>query len=542
MRKSLSLIAALILAAVGAVPGFAQTASTPFSSPWYFAASFGLWSINQQAPNTYIFQGRTLCNSNAQNLTFFVFSTSAPVWIADNNTANSETVTPSAVTNTAGSCGVTLATSNNHYTFQLKSGTGGLQEALNTLSGSTTGPARVILDRNWYAQAANVPGTSPRAIIAAAVGGSGIVLEDITTSPSTFYTANASGKYTPSLATAGLPNLKVTSYTAIAAPTALTTVAGTCATNGGGCITTAVTGGTIPTASAYTLGATCIDGAGGETTLSVDTAGGATVTSGAGSTNSISVTSPAGCTTALGAVGWRLYMTAASGASLSEILYSPTCTNVASTTLTVFPATTTCAIGSTATITAIITGTAKIPLVATAYPRTSGSSQSWPPFTAGGTLASASVGEMGHVNFPAGWFNVLGRSIQFCGNGYATTNGTGGTITFSTDLASIYGVTTITPFTAVSGTIAASTIQAPFDFCVTYATSATGATGTLEAHGCVNYGVAGTAVGTVSCDIIFVASSTVDLTKADTLVFNIKPTTAGLTAYQLRQLTAYPSN
>ena len=104
------------------------------------------------------------------------------------------------------------------------------------------------------------------------------------------------------------------------------------------------------------------------------------------------------------------------------------------------------------------------------------------------------------------------------------------------------GTTTITPFTVVSPSIAASVIQLPFNFCETWTTAATGATGTLEAHGWVDYGVAGTAVGSLAQDIIFAVSSTVDLTKADQIQFTITPTTAGLTAAQLRQLTVSQQN
>jgi hypothetical protein len=530
MRKFISLIVALILAAIGA-PVFAQTASAPFTAPLYYASSFGTWSLNGQSPNTYIFQGRSLCSSAAQNLNFFVFNTNAPVWIADANTANSEVVTPSAVTNTAGSCGITASTANNHYNFQLKSGTGGLQEAVNTLSGQVGLPAIIALDRNWYAFAANVPGKTPQSIIAGITGNTGIVLQDITTSPATFYSWNGTA-YAFSAAVAGFPNLKVTSFTQIAAPTALSTAA---AANG--LITTATTGGTIPASSTYRLAATYVDASGGETLISTDTASTATIATGSGTaTNTLTVTSPAAAT---GAVGWRLYVTAASGAAASEILYSPTCTGTQL--QAVFVPTTVCAIGATATVTAIVTGTATIPSTGSAYPRTSGSSGILPPFTALGTVASAATGTLGVVNIPAGWMNTLGRSFEVCGNGYATVNGTTGTLTLAETLASIPGVTTITPFTVVSGTTTASA-QIPINFCITNTTAVTGTTGKLETHGWAIFGLAGTAVGSPVQDTVFTSSSTVDLTKQDQLAITITPTTTGITAAQLRQTSAYPSN
>ena len=187
MRKALVIIVALICAAICAAPVSAQVATQPFTAPEYYATSFQLWSVNGQSPNTYIFQGRSLCNSAGQNVSFFDFATTAPVWIADADTTKSEVKTPSAIVLTAGSCGVTIAPSNNHYNFQLRSGTAGLQEAINSVKAAGGIPATIILDRNWWTIANNTPGTSGTAIIAAAVGGPGVLIKDITTIPTTYY-------------------------------------------------------------------------------------------------------------------------------------------------------------------------------------------------------------------------------------------------------------------------------------------------------------------------------------------------------------------
>lgn len=242
MRSKLIRIVALACALFGAGGlAFAQTANTPFPVPAFYASAFGNWSIKGQDPNTYTFQGRSICNSNAQNMTFFVFNTNAPVWIADSNTANSEAVIPSAIVNTAGSCGVTVSTANSHFTFQLRSGTGGLQEALNSLAGAASSPAEVVLDRNWYAQAANVPGKTPAAIIAAAAGGSGVYLLDITTAPNTYYSWNGTN-YTPSASNQTVPAVAAG---AGAGGTPTISVVGT---GTSGVVT--LTSGTAPTASA----------------------------------------------------------------------------------------------------------------------------------------------------------------------------------------------------------------------------------------------------------------------------------------------------
>ena len=212
MRKVLhNSIVALAFAAMCAAGSFAQTANQPFTASGYFATSFNLWSLLNQYPNTYTFAGRSVCNSNAQNVPFFVFSTTSPVLIADANTANSEVVTPSAITNNAGSCGVTVAPSHAHYNFQMKSGTGGLQEALVALDAQGAWPTLIILDKNWWTVANQIPGTYATAILGAAKGDMTELVEDITTSPATFYvwsgtaytSTNANWKNTAPTAAAG---------------------------------------------------------------------------------------------------------------------------------------------------------------------------------------------------------------------------------------------------------------------------------------------------------------------------------------------------
>lgn len=235
-----STLVALILTAVCAVLGFAQMATRPYSSPWYFASSFNLWSINGQSPNTYIFQGRSVCNSQGQNVQFFDFSTTGPVLIADANTANSEVKTPSAIVNTAGSCGVTIAPSNNHYNFTLKSGTAGLQEAINSLDGQGAWPTLVILDKNWWSNANQIPGTTAATILGAAKGDASVIIEDVTTLGPTYYVWNgsvyASGTWVntaPTAATgaaAGTATSKVATGTALSGTYSFTTGTGTTGT------------------------------------------------------------------------------------------------------------------------------------------------------------------------------------------------------------------------------------------------------------------------------------------------------------------------
>ena len=533
----------------------ATMAQAPVPAPWVFAEDYNNWTFTSTAPNTYVSNSWNCWNTPLERGVpgYFVFgnyntSTYYPVLIRDANPLLSEVVTPSSVSTAQSGCGFSAATTNQHYSFTVSSGTAGLQDAVASLSmgqnnSTVFTPEVVFVDRYWYGLIAGLPGNKvPFTVIASTVGSVGVNIIDTTTVPWTEWVWNGTN-YVPSGATASFPIYRVSSYTNIAAPTALTTVAATCATNGGGCINTATTGGTIPASGAYRLGATCVDASGGETTQSIDTAAGAVVTVGATATNNITVTSPAGCTAANGAVGWRLYMSAASGASLSEILYSPVCSPTVSYVLqnTLVPATV-CPIGSTATINSIITGTATIPSTNSAWPRVAGSSGSLPPYPALGTVAAAATGTLATINVPAGELNTLGRQTQVCGNGYATTNSTGGTLTLATTLASIPGVTTITPFTAVSGATAASAQADPFDFCVTYTTAVTGTSGKLEAHGWVLFSLAGTAPGTPAVDIVITTSATIDLTKQTQLAITITPTTTALTAAQIRQLSISTQN
>jgi len=309
-------------------------------------------------------------------------------------------------------------------------------------------------------------------------------------------------------------------------------------------ITTATTGGTIPNAT-YRLGITYVDANGGETLLSTDTASTATIAT-TGSTSTITITSPAALT---GAVGYRVYMTAASGATLTEILY-PVGNSAITGTAVVVPAGSysnalpAFQIGTNVVINAVITGTAKVPAQSNAYAYASAITipppiKSYPPFAALGTIAAAATGTLGEISFPAGFFNTLGRTVRFKGTYYVTTNGTGGTVTTQLILASVYGVTSITPFTAASSSVAASALTINFEFDITMVTAATGATGTLECHGTVAYNVAGGAspVGTIAMDALQAVSSTLDLTKQNTLSVAHLNTTLGTSASQLRLLT-----
>jgi len=490
----------------------------------YFATAYA-YGINRNLPSLVVVSGPNVTGVGTVNLVFGSLAltdgtvinplnTDAPIWIGGDS--NMELVTPTSISNSTplvyGSTAVTAS-----FTFlhgngdQIRSGTVGLQEALN--AASAAGGGIVIVDAGWYK-----------------MGGSAAILDAATVAENVGIWDTSTGG--PFVGAALVP----TSTTPLAAPSALTT-----ATSTFGQITGNTTGGTIGASGAYRLGVTYVDAYGGETALSTDTASTSVVTVSSGTTNSITVSSPAALA---GAVGYRVYMTAASGASLSEILYpvgNAAITGTATSSTTSLPA---FAIGTPVTINAIITGTAKVPAQPTAQvvgavDVSNPPYASYLPFTALGTVAAAATGTVAQVNFPAGFFNTLGRTVRLTGTYFATTNGVAGTITTEAILSSVFGVTSIIPFTAASASIAASALTINFEYDITMVTQATGASGTLECHGTVAYNIAGgtSAVGSIAMDSIQAVSSALDLTKQNTLSIAHLNTTLGTSASQNRILT-----
>lgn len=177
------------------------------------AYAYGQWSLTGQAPNTYTFTPTSLCSVSTLGgglvPAFTRLGTSGPfasVYINDSGTpANSEVVTPTAIL----TCGVTVSPANSHTTFALQSGTAGLQDALNAVAPNAVSyPMVVLLDRQWYAQAVQIPGTTPAAMIAAAKGTPAAYLEDITTTPHALYIWNGT-QYVTGTWTNALPSITV---------------------------------------------------------------------------------------------------------------------------------------------------------------------------------------------------------------------------------------------------------------------------------------------------------------------------------------------
>lgn len=194
-------ILASILGLVGlltAPAAFAQSSTrSPYQQTAYFAADYGQWAIQSQTANTYLFSPIGLCTASASGTNFFPFATNGPVLIVDATPANTEVVTPSTVTNASTQCGFTASPGHSHTSFQVKSGTAGLQESLNALASTGTSyPANIVLDRNWFTVASNVPATTPAAIIAAGKGNTHAFLTDVTAAGPLYYVWNGTSYVT----------------------------------------------------------------------------------------------------------------------------------------------------------------------------------------------------------------------------------------------------------------------------------------------------------------------------------------------------------
>ncbi len=408
--------------------------------------------------------------------------------------ANAETVTPTAVGGTSNTAyqgtTVTASFSNLHGTGDpISSGTFGLQEAIN--AAAAFGGGIVIVDAKWTA----FGGTS--AILAAAVfpNNGSVTIQDNRGS-----SANS------------LPSGKNTGAT-VAAPAAATsaTVASQAAITGTWAASTTHVQFTYVTAN------------GGETLASNDYSFTATLNKAIGGSGPAAATGAVGYRVYIGTTAWLAPVIAANGTVIQ-------CGPIAAFQIgTPF---------SIATLTA--SGAALVPGVSSAWVSGGGVGSNnvmvFPPFANVGSISAATPTPLADVNLPAGFLNYVGRTIRISGTAAITTNSATGTLTINLLLYSVYGVTSITPFTVACPSTAMGSAVVNCEFNCLMNTTAVGATGTLEAHGTVAFSLAGTAVGTLAMDFIHAASSTVDLTKQNTLEVSITTATVVPTAGNVRQL------
>ena len=391
------------------------------------------------------------------------------------------------------------------------SATYGLQEAINVAAG--TGSGTVIVDEAWYA-AGGTLAIILTAIIPVTANVAGVSLAntlrilDVTTL--TFY------------------ELRYSTVTPLVAPTIplITQVA-----------SLAGVVGTF-TAATYYVNFAYVDAKGGITLASSQYSFTATVSLAIGGSGPVAET---------GAVGYLVFTSATTTTYLAPVVQvtgAPTATIITCGGVKCFQIGTPFAVAAPGT-----SALAVVPVEATAYPTALLPVQSQnmlepfnavlPPFVATGTVTATSALEMGRLDLPAGFLNSIGRTLRITVNGVYTPVSTA-TLIFILELYSVYGHTG-TVLVTIGNTIASSgTSTANFKLVFELTTAATGVTGTIEAHCLAIFqavtstaGSTGAAVATL--DNTSAASGTVDLTKQDTLSFQVNSGTANLTTAQIRQ-------
>lgn len=386
--------------------------------------------------------------------TVFPLATNAPITVSQGSTQ--ETVTPTAVSGCTVygielQCNVTATFTYAHGNGDsIMSGTMGVQEAVNFANAN--GGGEVVVDGRWGLAG----GTN--AIIATVSPTANVVLEDNRSQPFKYW------------------SMQPTTLTVLAAPTTLT------ATN---IVFTSATG--TWAASSTHFRASCVDGLGGESAGSADYTQTPTL--------NYTLTVPVPPTCGTGAVGWRLYAGTTSAAT--SYLLPITAANCTLTTgENVFPA---CALTATGTWATTFTTTTNLVPIALGVTNSnnpvpqghttfayepSGSvpvpfQSNFGPFGSG-TIASATasaVTPLGSFNLPAGYQNVIGRTVRVTGK-INLTAGASSTLGIFIGTTWAGGVTAGLPVTVcnpVSGFVFA-TAASVVDFSCTMTTNAVGAT------------------------------------------------------------------
>lgn len=115
-----------------------------------YAGDFGQWSLPQGTTpaNGAIQWNASICTVNPLGFQFTAPKVGRPLLILDGVPSLSEIVIPTTVIITASTCTVSATMAHTHYTYQVRSGTAGLQEALDYSSGLSTG-SLVAVTTGW---------------------------------------------------------------------------------------------------------------------------------------------------------------------------------------------------------------------------------------------------------------------------------------------------------------------------------------------------------------------------------------------------------
>jgi hypothetical protein len=290
-----------------------------------------------------------------------------------------------------------------------------------------------------------------------------------------------------------------------------------------GTLGTATTGGSIATGT-YRVGLTYVTAEGGETPIGTDSSSTQAVV---GPTGTITGNAPA---VQSGAVGYRIYVSAAAGAANSEVL-QPLSTAVCAGAF-VTAGITVCPFGANYTLTSLVSTGYATPAISGA-PNTAGLVQlTSGPTTALTTVTTAQT--MASWTLPAGAMNLQGKRMHIHGQLMFSNGATTPAITLSVKIGS-----SITPVSVVGAANANTNSNAPVNFDFTIQTTTTGTSGADEAHGCFTDTVAAAwssgVASPVYCDGNAAASSTYDHTVANTLALNIAAS-AALTSVTMRDV------
>jgi hypothetical protein len=417
--------------------------------------------------------------------------------------SNAETVTLTAISNptpgTLGTAQITATFDNAHGTGDfVTSSTYGLQEAINVAAAS--GGGIVVVTAPWYSR-----GGTAAIVSAATLPSGGTVRVEDNSAASSVGISNRSG-----------------SVSLLAAPSIplITQVASTAATGTWTAVTTYVK-------FAY------VNAAGGITIPSSEYSFTATVSKAIGGTGPIAATGAVGYLVFIGTttnVNYQVPCTAANGTTvqcgaitaflIGTSFSSPTITTVA----TALPPTTSNA----------FTGIASLPV---ASPNMVQPFQTvFPPFANITTVTAGTAQEWARVDLPAGFLNNIGRTLRITLIA-SFTPGSTATLIPTLLLESVYGTTTTAMWTVTTAATSGTT-QSNLIIEMWLCTAATGAAGTIEAHGRMTYqSASGSPPAALAViDSVTAASGAANLVTQDTLSFQINSGTANLTSARVRFL------
>jgi hypothetical protein len=527
-KAFVSVCLALAMVLIGtAPPALAQAQSTNYR--------YGLssWAINnQRVASQFNYDIDSLygsglgsftfpCNTVIQALGFGgnknvnPFNTNASVKIVDIVSANSETIALTATpTCSAGTISLSLANLNAHTSYHLRSGTCGLQEAINDLG---TAGGTVLIDQKFYddgCTAATITG------LTTAFQRNNIWIQDFSNGQNTWY------------------SLQPATLSALAVPTTSNNL--TCTSVAGLVCQSATVGGTWPN-SAEVAGDIYVDFLGGWSVASVTH----TLTPSATGTNVLQFNSPAAST---GAAGW-LPWGGLTYNSASFVLPVTAANCTLSTQFTGYPI---CAIGSNATMLGPVVTTALIPqaggIANAANPNPQshttfayrpsqrpgyGFQLNYGPFTACPALTAGQSCVVGTVQLPTGFLQGLGigGTVRFTFD-VTNTPSTGGTAQgIDVSIGDITDFSTGVPLIICNGKgdiTASGTAAIGFHEVCEWTVNAIGATGSIMPGGWAIEQVS--ALGTIGNPFIIPSAAvTADILDQDAVYFLYKQTSGAET-------------